>query len=254
MDIANSTQHRLALGEALGHEVAYFHLDTIACCRSTNAQLLAEAPHRPSGTVLTALAQTQGRGRLGRHWWSSGEDSLTFSLLWRFSSSTALTGLTLAVGVAVVEGLETLGIDGLALKWPNDIWRHRRKLAGLLVEVNADTVVIGVGLNRRISPHMPQALREAAAALDGDLSIFQTQAAVLTTLRHHLQAFEQGYFAQQRARWMSLCGHMGQTITVRDSGVDRSGRCVGIDIDGALLLETPSGVQRVMSGDVGILA
>ena len=97
---------------------------------STNADLLKRAAALSAPLLLVARNQTAGRGRAGRSWLSSSEGSLTFSLAWRFDGGLPrLTGLPLAVGVALAETLERLGVQ-VGLKWPNDVLRDGDKLAG----------------------------------------------------------------------------------------------------------------------------
>ncbi|MEK7738086.1 MAG: biotin--[acetyl-CoA-carboxylase] ligase, partial [Pseudomonadota bacterium] len=110
-------------------------MDILAECDSTNSRLLSLAETgAAAGSVLATERQTGGRGRRGRSWLSASGDSLTFSLLWRFQPNRSLSGLSLAVGVAVARALEALGVRGITLKWPNDVLLNGRKLAGVLIE------------------------------------------------------------------------------------------------------------------------
>ncbi|MBP8162925.1 MAG: biotin--[acetyl-CoA-carboxylase] ligase, partial [Propionivibrio sp.] len=122
------------LGDASGR----FDVDSLAECASTNTELLVHAERgAPSGSVLVADRQTAGRGSRGRSWLASPEASLTFSVLWRFEGGLErMSGLSLAVGVAVVEALEACGAAGVKLKWPNDILHQDAKLGGILVELH----------------------------------------------------------------------------------------------------------------------
>ncbi|MFN4148820.1 MAG: biotin--[acetyl-CoA-carboxylase] ligase, partial [Rhodocyclaceae bacterium] len=143
-----------AIVQALGSEACRFDVELLPECASTNALLLARAEAgAPSGTVVIAETQTAGRGRRGRAWHSTPGDSLTFSLLWRFAPATLPLGLSLATGVAVTNALKKIGAGDTALKWPNDILKDGRKLAGILVELVPNVphaAVIGIGLNLRL--------------------------------------------------------------------------------------------------------
>ena len=99
-------------------------------CASTNTELLRRASAgAPSGSVLVTDRQTAGRGSRGRTWFASPEASLTFSVLWEFPGEVARTsGLSLAVGVAIVRALTGCGATGVMLKWPNDILVDEAKL------------------------------------------------------------------------------------------------------------------------------
>ena len=104
---------------------------------STNGYLLAQPPGElSSGHICLAEEQTEGRGRRGRSWVSPFGSSIYLSIFWSYPSGPAhLSALSLAAGVAVVDGLKALGVAQVGLKWPNDILWDGRKLAGLLLEV-----------------------------------------------------------------------------------------------------------------------
>ncbi|NDU91116.1 MAG: biotin--[acetyl-CoA-carboxylase] ligase, partial [Ferrovum sp.] len=124
--------------QLLGPEAQHLQLVVVDSIDSTNQHLLMLADQgAPSGYCLVAQNQLAGRGRQGRPWLSDGEGSLTFSLLWRFQGdASVLAGLPLVVSLSVAQALERLNVDGLALKWPNDLLRHGRKIAGVLVEIS----------------------------------------------------------------------------------------------------------------------
>lgn len=241
-------------------------MDVVAECDSTNARLLelAEAG-APSGSVLAALHQTAGRGRRGRHWLSMPGDSLTFSLLWRFSPDTPLAGLSLAVGVALAQALEDLGIPGVALKWPNDVLLgvEQRKLAGVLIEmvpgVRPQAAVIGVGVNLHLPREMPIELQRTAAALvESGLplpSMSVLLARLLAALYATLGSLSETGFALLREEWLMRHAFQGRAVRLLSEFADPlEGRCLGVDADGALLLETAAGTQRIISGEVSLRA
>jgi len=239
-----------------------FDVDVVAECDSTNARLLAQAETgAPSGRVLAALRQTAGRGRRGRSWFSSANDSLTFSLLWRFPPNTSLAGLSLAVGVALARVLEELELPGVALKWPNDVLLNGRKLAGVLIElapgVPPQVVVIGIGINLRRPRDLPEALQSTAAALaDSGLPLPATStllARLLTALSTELTRFAVAGFASAREQWLDRHAFQGRAVRLlSDFAEPLEGLCRGIDSDGALLLETVAGVQRIITGEISL--
>ena len=157
---------------ALGPKSRLFDLEILDVAESTNTLLLAEAARgAPGGRVIAAELQTRGRGRLGRPWHSSLGGGLTFSLLWRFDQGVGfLSGLSLAVGVALTRALESQGVGGVVLKWPNDVLVGGAKLAGILIELQADMLgpsaaVIGVGLNVRLPESVRSRIDQAATDL-----------------------------------------------------------------------------------------
>ena len=256
----------VAVAAALGELACRFDVDIVAECDSSNARLLERAElGAPSGSVLAALRQTAGRGRRGRNWLSMPGDSLTFSLLWRFSPEMALDGLSLAVGVAVAQALESLGIPGVALKWPNDVLLgvEQRKLAGILLELvpgpRPVAVVIGIGVNLRLPRGMPTELQRTAAALvESGLPLPPMSvllARLLAALSATLASFSEAGFAGLRKEWLIRHAYQGRAVRLLSDFADPlDGRCLGVDTDGALLLETAAGIQRIISGEVSLRA
>ena len=259
------------LGDANGR----FDVDSVAECESTNTELLARAERgAPSGSVLVADRQTAGRGSRGRSWLASPEASLTFSLLWRFDGGLErMSGLSLAVGLAVVEALEACGASGVKLKWPNDILHDNAKLGGILVELhnevrndvygeaNSAMAVIGIGLNLLLPDNIgegdgfvlpPAALERVISPLPERHYLF---ALLLTALARVLDRFANDGFAVLREQWQAR--HAWQDLSVcllRDGRVEKEGVCLGADDDGALLVRTADGVERCLSGDLSVRA
>lgn len=124
-----------------------------------NSQSTKNFKAKPTNTLMLAEMQTAGRGRRGRSWFSPYAASLSLSISFQMEGgANVLQGLSLAVGVVVKEVLETQGILGVQLKWPNDLYLstaehvNGAKLGGILIELSGDlagpcNVVVGVGLN-----------------------------------------------------------------------------------------------------------
>lgn len=242
-----------AIAAALGPLASRFDVDVVAECESTNTRLLARADASPSGAVLVAERQTAGRGRMGRQWHAEPGASLTFSLLYKLPSGAVRSGLSLAVGVGIAEALRELGVAGVALKWPNDILRDGRKLGGVLIELTGSSAVIGIGLNLRLPADLSDEVRATASALDLTIDRNQLLARVLASLQGVLEAFGGGGFAALRDRWSALNAYAGAPVRViSEFAVPVEGVCMGVDVDGALLLETAVCVQRIISGDVSL--
>lgn len=251
-----------AVASALGGHAAAFTLDLRPTCGSSNAELIglaeAGAAHR---TVLACDLQTAGRGRRGRDWIAVPQGSLTFSLLWRFPPASASPlGLSLAIGVAVARVVEAAGAPGVALKWPNDILLRGRKLAGILVDLvpaaaSVPAAVIGIGLNvslPRDFPHDEFAAADLAGVLPEPPSRNLLLAQLLIELDAALTIFGRAGFIAFRESWQAR--HALQDARVHLSGERETvqGICRGVDQDGALLLETPAGLRRIISGDVSL--
>ena len=206
----------------------------------------------PGGTLVVAEEQTGGRGRKGRSWESAAGANLTFSLVLRPALPPREAPLLcLAAAVAVAEVL------GLRLKWPNDVLDHEgRKVAGILAEVHAEVdwlhfIVLGVGLNvnqERFGEALPQAA--SVSWTHGP----QDRAGLLGRL---VPAIERrcGQVAARRDRvldaWRELSWTLGQPVRVPESGLE--GVAVSLRDDGALMVETTTGVVPVLAGDVELI-
>ena len=231
---------------------------------STNAHLMRrEKDGLPSGTLCMAEWQSGGHGRRGRAWQSPFGHNIYLSVLWRFDLGLSeLAGLSLAAGVAIVQALESFGLEGLQLKWPNDIYHDGGKLGGVLVEVVGEAsgpcaVVLGVGLNRLLTA-------DASAAIDqpwtdlvhiaGGLEISRNQLAgrIADRLLLALQLFvEQGLpaFADDWNRHDAL---VGQPISIHTANGEETGIARGVDAQGALLVRCDRGLCRYLAGEVSL--
>ena len=250
--------------DQLGALSRRFDIDILAQCTSTSDLLMARAEAgAPSGTVVVAEQQTAGRGRRGRPWQTAPESSMTFSLLHRLPPGVMPAGLSLAIGVALAETLEELGISGVLLKWPNDVQLGQKKLAGILVELvssrpqNGMAVVIGIGLNLDLPADLPADIRTRATSLaDSGVTLPARNvlfACLLAGLQRHLERFASHGFAGVRAAWQSRNAHAGQEVQLlSDHAAPLPGRMLGVDDDGALLLATTQGTQRILSGEVSL--
>jgi BirA family biotin operon repressor/biotin-[acetyl-CoA-carboxylase] ligase len=220
---------------------------------STNACLLVQARAGcPGGAVCLAEQQTAGRGRQGRGWLTPFGASLALSLLWRFQARPeALSGLSLAAGIAVARAVESEGVREVGLKWPNDVLWRGRKLGGILLEsgVTAGSahVVAGIGLNVALP-------REAAAVIDQPWVDLREILGMERVSRNRLAAsligelfgifaeFGRGGFADLAAEWARFDQVTGRRVTLRLANTFVAGIARGVDATGALLLERADGV------------
>ena len=253
----------------LGEDAAQFDIGILPQTASSNTLLLQRAGPGgangvPGGSVLAVELQAAGRGRMGRVWHSGLGNTLTFSLLWRFDCGlNALSGLSLATGVAIMRALNRLDAQGVQLKWPNDILTGQGKLGGVLIEAQGDmlgpsAVVIGIGLNCFLPEHLAGRIDQPASALDEVCRDMPTRnqllAAVLQELAGALRQFAQDGFAAFGDEWERYHIHQNQPIHLRMAdGSVVSGIARGVSDSGELRLETAQGIRQFNSGETGRL-
>jgi BirA family biotin operon repressor/biotin-[acetyl-CoA-carboxylase] ligase len=238
-------------------------IEAVAETGSTNADLLARIDTLNGPLLRIAENQTAGRGRAGRAWLSRPGAALMFSLAWRFKGPLhRMSGLPMAVGVALAETIAALGVP-VQIKWPNDLLRDGKKLAGILVETQTardDTdgaiwAVIGVGLNLVMPDELEAAIgREVAAApWLAKMDRNQLMAALLSRLAAVLAEFDDTGFAPFAGRWNALHAWQGRDVVVLDQGkILQQGVAAGVDAIGRLMLDTAQGRVEVLSGDVSL--
>ncbi|MFL9610213.1 bifunctional biotin--[acetyl-CoA-carboxylase] ligase/biotin operon repressor BirA [Methylobacillus sp. Pita2] len=249
---------------ALGNQQQRFKLALFDSIESTNSYLMQQAAlGAPHGTVAAALLQTKGRGRRGRSWQSAFGASLTFSLLWRFQmGASALSGLSLAAGLALVRTLHQYGLRSAQLKWPNDILVRERKLAGILIELHGDmdgpsAAVIGIGLNLRLPAatrgQIDQPVTDMASHLPVEINPNDILGQLLSHLAQVLDEFEQSGFAAMREEWQSHHAFQGETVKLLfPDGREQYSNVEGIADDGVLLVRNEHGIQRFSSGEISV--
>lgn len=230
---------------------------------STNTALMQRATMSElHAHCLAAEWQAGGRGRRGRDWQGAVGGALMFSLAWRFQcGASGLSGLSLAVGVALARAISEAGIEGIQLKWPNDLMHGYRKLGGILIELQGDalgptTAIIGIGLNLRL----PAAVRERINQAVVDVHELATPVSrnallgrLLTHLADMLVRFERDGFAPIRQEWEILHAYHGRSINLlMPGGLSESGVVKGIAADGSLVVDTPAGVRHFGSGEISL--
>lgn len=244
--------------QRLGTEFHYF-----AEIGSTNsyARWLAEQGAR-EGELVIAESQTDGRGRLGRHWVSPPNVNLYFSLILRPKLAPARAPqITLMAAVALVEALQPFLPVAPIIKWPNDILVDGKKLAGILTEMSCgpervDFVILGIGVNINYPPDlMPKEIRQRATSVLAERQKKIRREDFLQRLIHDLDRcygeIEEVGFGALAPRWEAYFGLRGQRVRIELLDQVMVGTAKGIDQDGALLLEDDRGeVQRVIAGDV----
>ncbi|PKO22330.1 MAG: biotin--[acetyl-CoA-carboxylase] ligase [Chloroflexi bacterium HGW-Chloroflexi-1] len=214
------------------------------------------------GLLAVADEQTAGRGRLARTWWAPPGSNLLMSLLLRPSIPPSQAGqLTMCLGLAAVEGIET--VTGLrpALKWPNDLLLNGRKLGGMLSELRLDGerldyAVLGLGLNVNLAfggPDVPADIAATAislsAALGRPVDRLSLLVAILARCETWYDRLLSGAFPHRA--WADRLDTLGRAVTVMLPNGPLCGVATGVTPEGALLVRDAAGrVQAVWSGDV----
>lgn len=229
---------------------------------STNQCLLDKIPNINNGQTCIAEYQLAGRGRRGRTWVSPFASHLYFSYYWRFDAGIEkLSGLSLLVGIATVNALEEIGIQGVSLKWPNDIYYQGKKLAGILIELNAQAneachTVIGIGINVRMPPEQAKLIEQPWIDLSSltsekvDRNVLS--AALIAQLQKLLADYQKNGLQPYMARWFDLDCFLNKAVNVLVADKKSTGICRGIDKSGALLLECDGKFVSYIGGEVSL--
>ena len=208
---------------------------------STNERARELAAHgAPHGTLVTAGEQTAGRGRQGRAWVAPAGSAVLMSLVVR-ELDERFPLLPLVAAVAVAEACESLAPVSCRIKWPNDVWIERRKVAGILVEGRPAEgwAVLGIGLNVG-TVEFPDELRAIATAVDAGVE--PALWAVVGSLAHWLG--KEG--DEVLAAWRERDALLGASVSWNGG----RGRGAGITDSGALRVETDAGIVELDAGEV----
>lgn len=231
---------------------------------STNdrAATLASEEFLACPALVIAAEQTAGRGRGGNRWWSSG-GGLMFSLVLAGKEVKVATanwsGYSLTAGLAIAEALaEQCPEANFTVKWPNDVYANEHKICGILIESPAQArgrLIVGIGVNVNNSFHAaPQELASAATALCDLTARPHNLTAVLLSVLARLDALwsklTAAGFAAIRPDWQERSLLTGRTVTLQCGNSQHIGRCLGIDDEGNLLLQTERGRQSFAAGSV----
>ncbi len=247
---------------AIAHRV---HWLRTAGSTNTVAAHLAELG-ADEGTTVVAEAQTSGRGRQGRGWFSPPGAGLYVSVILRLFPRPALPDgdsrvalLTLATGVAIAESIRAATGLPAEIKWPNDVMIGRRKLAGILAEASAERgvlqfIVLGFGVNLRPAAY-PAELAAIATSIEAESGRTPDRALILAeilaSVAERYSDLRAGRFDAILTAWRLLAPSSSTARVEWDSpaGVMR-GRAEGIDEQGALLVRIGDRVERLIAGEI----
>jgi BirA family biotin operon repressor/biotin-[acetyl-CoA-carboxylase] ligase len=215
------------------------------------------------GTLVIAETQTQGKGRKGREWFSAPSQGIQISVILRPRLRPAQSiQIPLVAGVAVAQAIIEVTPLKPKIKWPNDLIVGRKKVGGILTEMNAeidriDYVVLGIGLNVNTPQALfPNEIGEIATSLAEELG---GPVSRVKLLQSFLERFEGLYwefttsgFQTIRERWKAMSNTIGAWAELSDmDGGKMKGKVLDIDADGALLLQKrDKAIERILAGDV----
>lgn len=230
---------------------------------STSSELARTAESASMPRACLAEIQTAGRGRRGRRWQTPLAGGIALSFVRRFDGGMAsLSGLSLVAGIAVLRALTDTGIEGAALKWPNDIVANGKKLGGILVELGGDALgpcraIVGIGLNVRIGANEGTAIDQPwtdLASLGAAPSRNALAGRMLARLAEALDAFARDGFAAFGQEYAAHDALRGRDVVIV-SGSDRWGAIAdGVTSRGALRVVRDGRAIEVDSGEVSVRA
>ena len=216
-------------------------------------------------SVVLAEMQRAGKGRRGREWVSPYAANIYMSVLWPLQKSLSeVGGLSSLLSISLVKALRDMGVTDLGLKWPNDIYCHNKKLAGLLIECSgevngASKMVIGVGVNVRMSQQADVEIDQAWTDIishtsNGVITRNEVVAQLLNHLYETLAEFDSAHVDNIDAQWAKWDILMDKPVILQTLRENIHGVARGIDAHGYLLLETNNTIQRISAGDVSLRA
>ena len=228
---------------------------------STNQYIKDKLPLIENGHCCLAEAQTAGRGRHGRKWVSPYAASLYLSMYWSFAGGYAvLGGLSLAIGVAIVNALEQCGVQGVQLKWPNDIYAQGKKLAGVLIEVEGQMgaecqTVVGIGLNVSLPDkvdEITQPWTDLNTLCEQPVDRNKMASALIDELYKSLVLFENSGLNGFIEQWRALDIYANKPVKLIIGQQVITGISRGIDANGAILLENDQGLRAFHGGEISV--
>jgi BirA family biotin operon repressor/biotin-[acetyl-CoA-carboxylase] ligase len=245
-------------------------LEVLLTVDSTNRHVAEHAANAPGAThVCVAEVQNAGRGRRGRSWVAPFGCGVCMSLAWQFADAPpTFSALGLAVGVAAIRALRSLGLEGVGLKWPNDLVWQNRKLGGILIEMRGESagptqVVIGIGVNMRMPAPVRLMLAEQQATLIADVHEIMRDstpprnalvAMLIEEIVRMLQTFGERGFEPFLDEWRRFDTLADAPVRVIAGAESTFGRARGVDMNGTLLVDVDGELRRFASGEVSLRA
>ncbi len=255
---AQIQQHYQALGATTAKVEVHPIID------STNSELMRRIQAKTeleSGTVIVAEMQQLGRGRRGRVWQSPFGANLYYSYFWRLDDGIqAAMGVSIVVGLAVYDAIKALYNIEVELKWPNDIYLNKQKLAGVLVELDAQPqgpcqLVIGIGINLQMPESFSQHIEQAWTDLSQhtqQLNKNQLVASLTYYLEQRLEQYSESGLQSMHQQWNALNAFAGECVELNTGHRSWRGICEGIDSQGGIRIRQDGEVKSYYGGEISL--
>ena len=242
-------------------------LVVVQVTESTNADLMSKVRSSadiPDGHVILAEAQTSGRGRRGREWQSPFGSHIYFSQYRILDDGLAASaGLSLAVGIAVANTINSYLSDSVSLKWPNDVLYQGKKLAGILVEAEGQAegrchLVIGIGINvnmpQVIGEQIDQPWTDLTSILDASVDRNEFVGRLLEQLAFIFSQYKESQLQALYQQWNDMNAYKNKMVDIISPNNTKTGLCLGIDETGSLLLQlkNSNSIQRIYGVEVSL--
>lgn len=245
--------------ERFGQEIDYVY-------STPSTQIIAHKRAKdgvPEGTVVVAEEQVEGRGRMGKFWYSPPQTGIWMSLILRPPIPLVdASHLTLVASVGVREAIQKETGLNIQIKWPNDLLVDGKKVCGILTELRGEHdqihyVIIGIGMNVNVNEsEFPEELRDIGTSLAIEAGRMIHRASLMATILKELEqiyfTYLQEGFSVIRQKWECGAGMLGEVITARTAQGPVTGVAERINEQGALLVRTSSGIVPVYSAEIDL--
>lgn len=227
---------------------------------STNDVLWSQVENgNNQSSVCLSETQTSGRGRRGDQWMSPASGNLYLSILWPFPADMTHTGLSIAIGITLIDVLKSEGINDLQLKWPNDILHKRQKLAGILVESRFGKVqntIIGIGLNFKLPADTKKQIQQPTTSLERLTSSLPCRnrlaGKIIQNMITLLERFQASGLEDYLARWPSYDAFANQTVKLITDESSIEVEAKGINENGEFIYSHNNQLHTLSSSHVSI--
>jgi BirA family biotin operon repressor/biotin-[acetyl-CoA-carboxylase] ligase len=242
------------------HNQKIDYLGVFESVDSTSDELWRHIAQGHTGAAIClSETQTAGRGRRGDHWHSPHSGNLYLSIFWPFSAETLQNGLSIAVGISLLNTLKSEGINNLQLKWPNDVLHKRKKIAGILVESRfgkRQNTVVGIGLNFKLPDDVKNQIQQPTTSLQQLCSELPCRNRLAGKIIHNmietLERFQAHGLTDFLPQWHQYDALVDQEITLINGEQHIHAVACGINSDGALRYQIDNELHTLTNSHTSI--